>query len=416
MAAGAERPRRWWRRAPPPGWVSGLQLASAGATRATFLELFFDLVYVFALTRVSARAFGDLAAKTSGWSSFTGTGKTLLLLLALWSVWQGTSWTASRYDPYHFGLQTVVVTALVASMVMGVAIPRAFAESGLAFAAAYVVAQVTRPLLLLVALGQHEYRRLKLRMLITYLFLGAFWLAGAFLPTNPRVVLWAAALAGEYLASRFGWPVPGLDRSVLNRWQVIGEHLAERYQQFFLVALGETVLVAGLAYSGDPSGLARTAAFGTTIVISVLVWRIYFQRAGQILPEAVARAAQPALIGRSVADTHLVMVIGLTVTAIGHELTIEHPSGQPAAAWIAMVVGGPVLFLIGRARFEYEVFGRVSPSRWIAALALLAAVPVLLRLATLVSAGAVAVALLAVAVADARRAWGRPPEQPAPPF
>ncbi|WP_432954462.1 low temperature requirement protein A [Micromonospora haikouensis] len=419
MAAGADRPGRWWRRAPPPGWVSGLQPASAGATRATFLELFFDLVYVFALTRVSARAFEDLAVEaggTSGWSPFTGTGKTLLLLLALWSVWQGTAWTTSRYDPYHFGLQAVVVTALVASMVMGVAIPRAFTVSGLAFAAAYVVAQVTRPLLLLVALGQHEYRQLKLRMLITYLFLGVLWLAGAFLPTNPRVVLWAAALAGEYLASRFGWPVPGLGRSMIDRWQVIGEHLAERYQQFFLIALGETILVAGFAYSGDPSGLARTVAFGTTIVISVLLWRIYFQRAGQILPEAVAKATRPALIGRSAADTHLVMVIGLAATAIGYELTIEHPLGHPAAAWIAMVIGGPVIFLAGRARFEYEVFGRVSPSRWIAALALLAAVPVLLHVATLVSAAAAALALLAVAVADARRAWGRPPEQPAPPF
>ncbi|MFG1800851.1 low temperature requirement protein A [Micromonospora carbonacea] len=188
MAAGAQRPRRWWRRASAPGWVSGLQLASAGTTRATFLELFFDLVYVFALTRVSARAFEDLAVEaggTGGWSPFTGTGKTLLLLLALWSVWQGTAWTTSRYDPYHFGSQAVVVTALVASMVMGVAIPRAFTVSGLAFAAAYVVAQVSRPLLLLVALGRHEYRPLKLRMLITYLFLGVFWLAGAFLPTPP---------------------------------------------------------------------------------------------------------------------------------------------------------------------------------------------------------------------------------------
>ncbi|MDI5940267.1 low temperature requirement protein A, partial [Micromonospora sp. DH15] len=144
--------------------------------------------------------------------------------------------------------------------------------------------------------------------------------------------------------------------------------------------------------------------------------RRYFQRAGQILPEAVAKATRPAVIGRSAADTHLVMVVGLSATAIGYELTIEHPLGHPAAAWIAMVVGGPVIFLAGRARFEYEVFGRVSRSRWIAALALLAAVPVLLHVATLVSAAAAALALLAVAVADARRAWGRPPEQPAPPF
>ncbi|MFC8845363.1 MULTISPECIES: low temperature requirement protein A [unclassified Micromonospora] len=79
--------------------------------------------------------------------------------------------------------------------------------------------------------------------------LGVLWLAGAFLPTNPRVVLWSAGLAGEFLAVRFGWPVPGLGRSMVNRWQVAGEHLADRYQQFFLIALGETILVAGLAYS-----------------------------------------------------------------------------------------------------------------------------------------------------------------------
>ncbi|WP_405431055.1 low temperature requirement protein A [Micromonospora sp. NBC_00617] len=100
--------------------------AAAAPGRATFLELFFDLVYVFALTRISARAFEDLTespARQQGWAAVTGGGKTLLLLLALWAVWQGTAWTTSRYDPYWGPLQTVVLTALVSSMVMGVAIP-----------------------------------------------------------------------------------------------------------------------------------------------------------------------------------------------------------------------------------------------------------------------------------------------------
>ncbi|WP_244253255.1 low temperature requirement protein A [Micromonospora antibiotica] len=89
-----------------------------------------------------------------------------MLLLAIWTIWQGVAWTTSRYDPHHGWLQLVVIVALTGSMVMGVAIPRAFTSAGLTFAVAYVVTQVFRPGLLLVALGNHEYRRLKLRMLL----------------------------------------------------------------------------------------------------------------------------------------------------------------------------------------------------------------------------------------------------------
>ncbi|MFF5173788.1 low temperature requirement protein A [Micromonospora sp. NPDC000089] len=401
------------------GGTDGFLPLGVAPERATFLELFFDLVFVFALTRVSARAFEDLAIDvggTTGWAPFTGGGKTLLLLLALWAVWQGTAWTTSRYDPYHIGLQTVVITALVGTMVMGVAIPRAFSTTGVAFAVAYVVAQVTRPLVLLVALGPHQYRPLKLRMLITFCFTGVFWLTGAFLPTNAQVVLWGLALLIEYLAGRFGWPVPGLGRSTVSKWQVAGEHLAERYQQFFLVALGETILVTGLSYSDGPFGVARTGAFAAAIVTSVLLWRIYVQRAGQILGEAVTRAKEPALIGRSAADTHLVMVIGIVATAIGYELVIDHPLGHTRLPWLAMCVGGPALFLAGRARFEYEVFGRVSRSRWIGILVLLAAAPVLRHQSSLYASVVAALVLAGVAVADARRARGVPPEPAAPPF
>ncbi|MEU7617353.1 low temperature requirement protein A [Micromonospora rifamycinica] len=392
---------------------------TGSAQGATFLELFFDLVFVFALTRISFRAFEDLSLEpggTTGWSPVTGGVKTLLLLLALWTIWQGTAWTTSRYDPHHGWLQFVVIIALFGSMVMGVAVPRAFTSTGLAFAVAYVVTQVSRPGLLLLALGSHEFRRLKLRMLIVFCATGVLWLAGAFLPTTARGVCWALALVVEYLAARFGWPVPGLGRSRASRWDVAGVHLAERYQQFFLVALGETILVGGMSYSTGPFDPARTGAFAVALVTSVLLWRIYVQRAGQILAEAVVRSRHPSDTGRSAADTHLVMVVGLVGTAIGYELTIEHPLAAPEAAWVVMVVGGPVLFLLGRTRFEYEVFGRVSPSRWIAAATLVLVFPLLLHLAPLVSATVAAVVLGGVAAADAHRARGRPPEPAAPPL
>ncbi|MFJ6167298.1 low temperature requirement protein A [Micromonospora orduensis] len=394
--------------------------AAAAPGRATFLELFFDLAYVFALTRISARTFEDLTgppAREQSWAAVTGGGKTLLLLLALWSVWQGTAWTTSRYDPYKIPLQTVVLTALVCGMVMGVAIPRAFSKAGLMFAVAYVVAQVSRPVILSLALGPHPYRRLKVRMAVIFAVTGVLWIGGAMLPTNPQVLLWAAALAIEYLAARCGWPVPGLGRSTISKWEIAGEHLAERYQQFFLVALGETILVAGFAYSRGPYESWHAWAFGLALATSILLWRIYVQRAGRILGEAVMKARHPATIGRSAADTHLVMVVGLSATAIGYELLIDHPVERFPVAWLALVLGGPALFLAGRSRFEYEVFSRVSPSRWIAILVLVAAAVPLRYLPGLAAAAAVAVLVLgAVAVADARRARGAPPEPAAPPF
>ncbi|NED53692.1 low temperature requirement protein A [Micromonospora aurantiaca] len=397
---------------------AALRSSGGGPDRATFLELFFDLVYVFALTRISARAFEDLVLEggQTGWTAVTGGGKTLLLLLALWAVWQGTAWTTSRYDPHHLWLQVIVITALISAMVMGVAIPRAFSHSGLMFAAAYVVAQVSRPAILVLVLHRQQYRRLKLRMLITFCATGVLWLAGALLPGSARVVLWTTALLLEYLAARFGWPMPGLGRSTVSRWDIHGEHLAERYQQIFLVALGETILLAGLAFTRSPTSPGMVAAFAVALATSVLLWRIYVQRAGQILGEAVTRAAHPATVGRSAADTHLVMVIGVVATAIGYELVIQHPAGHNELPWLAMILGGPAVFLAGRARFEYEVFGRVSPSRLVGIAALLLPAPLLVRLAPLVAAILAALVLTAVAVADARRAWGRPPEEAATPF
>ncbi|MET8360634.1 low temperature requirement protein A [Micromonospora sp. NPDC005171] len=391
--------------------------AASTPGRATFLELFFDLVYVFALTRIAARAFEDLTsgpARENSWAAVTGGGKTLLLLLALWSLWQGTTWTTSRYDPYRLALQIVVLTALVSGMVMGVAIPRAFSETGLMFAVAYVVAQLSRPVVLSVALGLRPHRWLKVRMAVVFALTGVLWIAGALLATNAQVLLWTAAMVIEYVAAQFGWPVPGLGRSTVSKWEVAGEHLAERYQQFFLVALGETLLVAGLSYSKGPYESGHAWAFALALATSIMLWRIYVQRAGQLLAEAVMKARHPAAIGRSAADTHLVMVVGLAATAIGYELVIEHPLDRIPGTWLTMVLGGPALFLAGRARFEYEVFARVSPSRWIALLVLVASAVPLLFLPGVVATGVGVVVLTAVAVADARRAHGTPPEPATP--
>ncbi|HEX5540441.1 MAG TPA: low temperature requirement protein A [Micromonospora sp.] len=383
---------------------------------ATFLELFFDLAFVFALTRVAARMYGRLTMHPDLWQVTVGAGKATLLLVALFAIWHQTAWLTSRYDPDSAAVQLVVIIALVATMVMGIALLRAFSSGALAFAIAFATAQISQPLVL-IALRRHERHRLELRMLIIYSIAAVPWVVGALLPGWPRALLWVLALAAVYTAPRFGWPVPGLGRSTREtRSEIAVEHLAERYQQFFLIAVGEALLVIGLTYSGVTFDARRTVAFAVSIATAILIWRIYFHRAGLIVAEAAAASANPATFGRSAANTHLVMMIGIVVTATGTKVAIEHPIEHLHPLWNLPILIGPAVFIAGRARFEYEVFGRVSPSRIVAFVALLVLTVALLATPTLVASVAAATVLATVAVADAWRAWGRPPEPAAPPM
>jgi low temperature requirement protein LtrA len=385
--------------------------------RATFLELFFDLVYVFVFIQLSRRLVEELEPVHGAaglYRLFVESGNTVVLLLAVWSVWWATAWTTSRYDPQRLQVQLIVILAVFCTVVMALSIPLAFGDYALAFAVAYVATQVGRPVILALSLSG-EPRRLKLRILIVFTATGALWIAGALIGDWTQRVLWVLAVALESIAGRFGWPIPGLGRSRPQEWSLAGEHLGERYQQFFLIVLGETILQAGLAV--DSAGLhpVQLAAFAVSVWITVLLWRIYFYRAGLILSEAITRSPHPGRIGHSMADTHFIMISGVFLTSVGYELAILEPFSRSAVGWITVVVG-PALFLAGRARFEYEVFGRVSRSRWIALLVLVAFLPVVAPLPQLPIALAVATVLLGVAVADARRARGHPPERAAPPL
>jgi low temperature requirement protein LtrA len=134
-----------------------------------------------------------------------------------------------------------------------------------------------------------------------------------------------------------------------------------------------------------------------------------------LLAEAIEAAHDPVRALISVVYTHLVMVASIVAIAVGAELVIEHPSAHPQPAWIAVILGGPALFLVGRASIEYAVFGRVSRSRLIGVLLLAAIAPAAFFLPPLVFAIAPALVLAWIAVSDATRVRGRPPERPSPP-
>ncbi|MEV4384747.1 low temperature requirement protein A [Micromonospora sp. NPDC049580] len=326
--------------------------------RATFLELFFDLAFVVALTRVSQR-FATLSDDT-GWALVTGFGRTLLLFLALWLVWSHTAWITSRYEPEQPIIQAVVVGTMFAGLIMAVTLPRAMEERALPFTAAYLMVMVVRPVVIAAALRGHPRRLVPIRLAVWASASAPLWLAGALGPDRLRLPLWAAALAVDYLAWALGWPLPWLGVSKVGRWRIEGTHLADRYQQMFLIALGESILVIGVVFSGADYSAERAAAFAVAFVTSALLWRIYFYRAGLLLTQAFGRAGMPGRLGAVLERTHLLIVLSVLVTAVGYELVIDHPFGQPRPSWLLFVVGGPMLFLVARMRLEYEIFGRVS--------------------------------------------------------
>ncbi|WBC07634.1 low temperature requirement protein A [Micromonospora sp. WMMA1947] len=376
--------------------------------RATLLELFFDLAFVVALARVSQRFVA--LADTTGWALVTGFGHTLLLFLALWLIWSHTAWITSRYEPEQPIIQAVVVGTMFASLVMAVTLPRAMEERAVPFAVAYLMVMVVRPLTIGVALRGHPRRLVPFRLAAWAAVSAPVWLAGALGPEHLRLPLWTLALAVDYLAWTLGWPLPRVGASAVGRWRIAGTHLADRYQQMFLIALGESILVIGLVFGGVDYSAERAAAFVVAFATTALLWRIYFHRAGLLLPEAMGRAAMPGRLGATSERTHLLIVLSVLVTSVGYELVIDNPYGPPRPGWLLFVIGGPALFLVARMRLEYEIFGRVSPSRVVGLLLLVVVTPGAALGTPMAVLIAVGVVLALVACLDTVRDRWRPPE------
>ncbi|WP_052745010.1 low temperature requirement protein A [Micromonospora sp. HK10] len=384
------------------------------------MELFFDLTMVFALNRLVASAVTALAGPGLGTADlarrWTAIGQALLLFAPVTWTWILTAYTTARFDPRSPRTQWALLGTAAAMLIMGTAVPDAFGATGLTFGLTYAFIQITRTLYFGYFIRRHPMARMLLRSLLWSVPVGLLWIAGGLVSGAARVALWLLAVTLSVGTARLGWPVPGLGRGQESAWALAPHHLAERAQQLVLVALGETILAVGIVYAGGtgrPSA-AQTAGLAAAFVTAVLLWRIYFHRAGQVMGEAVADAREPAALGRFVGTAHTVMIFGIVMTAIGHELIQVGPSGRPYPAWLVMILGGPACFLIGRAALERAVFDRVSPSRWVGAAVLVVAGVPLLAGSPLVAGITAAVVLLGIALLNTRRAAHRPLEEPRP--
>ncbi|MBE1490288.1 low temperature requirement protein A [Plantactinospora soyae] len=387
---------------------AALERDPEGSRRVSLLELFFDLVYVVALALISRYLVQNL--------HWAGVAQSAVLLAAVWWVWAITAFLTDLYDPQQVSIQLLTVAVMLGSLLMAATVPHAFGSGGLVLACAYVGIHLGRGLFLVPSLRGQPAQGRAIRIFFWFVVSAVPWIAGGLTSGEGlRTALWALAVLIDYLAFSLGYPTPRLGRLPQTQYNVTAAHLAERYQQFFMIALGDAILITGFAYSGVRAGPAHSGAFIIAFLSTVLMWRIYTHRAGEVLPLAIESVIETRRFFRIAPYTHLTMVTGVVLKAASFELIIARPLDHPGWAMIALVLGGPALFLIGRSRFEYEVFGRVSPSRLVA-LGVLGAISPAMRLLPLVAVAACAMLVLAgMAAVDTARSWGRSPERPSPP-
>ena len=339
----------------------------AGAARVTNVELFFDLVYAFAVTQLSHHLLHR--------PTITGAAQTAVLLAMVWLPWAYTAWVTKWLDPGRIPVRMLLLALALVSLVMSAALPTAFGRFGLVVGGAYAVMQIGRSIFMVIVLRGQPLQANFQRILAWCVVSGALAVAGGIVTGPARGWLWLAAVAVDTLGGMVGFYTPGLGRSATSEWTIEGGHLAERCQAFILIALGESVVIIGATLSGllaTTVTWAEIGAFVTAVVGSVALWWLYFDRSAGEAAAVIARSADPGRMGRTAYHLiHPVMVAGIIVVAAGDEVVLSEPGAPAAGSTAWLVLGGTALFIAGHAAFKFAVWRVVSWPR-VAAVVMLA--------------------------------------------
>jgi low temperature requirement protein LtrA len=315
--------------------------------RVTFVELFFDLVFVFAVTQLSHSLVEHLSAE--------GALHTLLLLFAVWWVWIYTAWVTNWLDPERTSVRLMLFVLMLAGLVLSASIPDAFEGQGLPFACAYVLMQVGRTAFMIGALRKHDrtnYRNFQ-RILIWFLMSAVFWIWGGLSAHEQRLPLWIVALLIEYLGPLVFFWVPALGRSHTTEWNIDGGHMAERCALFVIIALGESILVTGTTAAALPMTLSNLLGFLAAFLGSVAMWWLYFNIGAERSSHQISSSEDPGQVARMIYTyVHVLIVAGIVVCAVADEIVISHPDGHVDGRQALVIFAGPAIYLVGNILFK----------------------------------------------------------------
>ncbi|HEY5708156.1 MAG TPA: low temperature requirement protein A [Solirubrobacterales bacterium] len=360
--------------------------------RVTPLELFFDLVFVLAITQCTA-----LMSHHPTWS---GLAQGLLVLGMLWWSWTGYSWLTSVIDPEEGAVRLVMFGAIAALLLVSLCVPEAFGDLALAFALIYGVVRTAHIALFMLASPEDDALRHSVLALAASTAVAVVLLATASLFDGlAQGSLWALALlldmGGPYFFGSEGWKlVPG--------------HFAERHGLIVIIALGESIVAIGLGAAHELTlGIAAAAVLG--VALTAAMWWIYFDIvaivAARRLAEAEPGKVQNEMARDSYSYLHLLMVAGIVLVALGLKKTIGHFDAHLDTVPAFALLGGLALYLLGHVAFRFRHIHTINRRRLLLALVLLLLVPVATEMPAL-AALAIANVLIWAMIAYETRSYG----------
>jgi low temperature requirement protein LtrA len=325
-------------------------IASDRPSRVTNAELFFDLVFVYAVTQLSHTLLGNFTP--------SGVVQNTLLFLAVWWTWVYTTWITNWLDPEQTPVRILLFLLMLGGLVLSTSIPTAFGARGLWFAIAYAAMQVGRTLFWLLATPPERtlVRHNAIRILVWLSVSAVFWLLGGFAEGQTRLWLWGVALAIEYVSPAVRFWTPGLGFSSVEAWAVEGSHMAERCAGFIIIALGEAVVVNAATFADLAWTHENVTAFVSAFVSNIAMWWIYFHRGAEAGSEMISKSAESGRVARlAYTYLHMPIVGGIVLTAVADEVVLTHPTGHSDLRTVFCAVGGPLLFLVGTILFKHAI-------------------------------------------------------------
>ena len=359
-------------------------------SRVTALELFFDLVFVLALTQCTALMAAD--------PTWQGLARGLLVLAVLWWSWVGYAWVTSVLDPEEGAVRIAIFAAMTAFLVAALCVPDAFGDDAFAFACAYAIVRIAHIWLFMIASRDEPELRRSVTGLaastttgITLLACASFtdgWLQGA---------IWALALVLDVGAPLLFWS---------EGWQLVPAHFAERHGLIVIISLGESIVAIGVGSNAVvDAGVVVAAALGSAIAAAL--WWLYFDviawLAERRLSEATPGREQNELARDAYSLLHFPMVAGIVLAALGLKKTLEHVDDPLATVPAAALVGGLALYLLGHVGFRRRLVGSISMQRLTGAVVLLALFPLARELPAVWTLALALVVLVAVVVYEVTR-------------
>ena len=353
------------------------------------LELFFDLVFVLAITQCTQLM--------SDYPTWEGLAQGLLVLGLLWWSWGGYAWLTSAVDPEEDAVRIVIFAAMAGLLIVALTVPDAFGSRGLAFALAYGVVRAAHiGLFMLASRNEPALRHSVVTLAISTAFGVSILAAGSFLDSGAQAAVWAVALgfdmAGPYFFGSSGW-------------RLVPAHFAERHGLIVIIALGESIVAIGVGVPGDLTfGQGAVAAVG--IALAAAMWWIYFDVVALVAARRLERAppgrVQNELARDSYSYLHFPMIAGIVLVALGMKKTLGDVEDPLKLVPALALLGGLAAYLLGHVGFRYRHIHSINVRRAVLALILVSFLPVATEIPAVVTVSAVTVALWLLIVIETR--------------